>query len=241
MDIPLSTHTSTQAPTFFTFHAINAYETPSKDDPSNDDITIDLSCYNTNSILNLLYLDHMRVVNPTQSIEVPNARRYILTNIRPPTSSPTTSNPKSLPIQDAKLAFSLANIELPTIHLKLYNSPYRYAYGTHRTEAHAPGVFTDKIIKLDMQSKSWKTWGADGYTTGEPIFVPRPHENTDDGAINGEGEDDGVVLSVVLDGVKQRSMLVVLDAKDLTEIARAEMDRCFPLGFHGLFKGMAKL
>ncbi|EKM75160.1 hypothetical protein AGABI1DRAFT_80273 [Agaricus bisporus var. burnettii JB137-S8] len=221
-----------KAPTFFSFHTINAYETPSKVDPSKDDITIDIATYETNAVLDMLYLDHMRVVDPTgKSIEIPQARRYILSNILSTTT--INSDTKSLPTNPAELAFTFSNIELPTIHPSFYYSHYRYAYGTHRAERHAPGVFTDKIVKLDMESQTEKTWGAEGYTTGEPIFVPRP---SNDGQQQ-QAEDDGVVLSVVLDGVNQKSMLVVLDAKDMTEIARAEMDKCIPLGFHGYYAG----
>jgi torulene dioxygenase len=78
-----------------------------------------------------------------------------------------------------------------------------------------------------------KTWGAPGYTPGEPVFIPRPSSN---GVPLSEGaEDDGVLLSVVLDAESQKSMLVVLDAKDMKEEARAEMDTHFPFGFHGVW------
>ncbi|KXN84646.1 Beta,beta-carotene 9',10'-oxygenase [Leucoagaricus sp. SymC.cos] len=226
-----------QAPTFFTFHTINAYDTPSKSDPTLDDITIDLTWYETNAVLDSLYLDHMRIVKPGQNIEIPAARRYTLSGISSPNPSSPPLGSKQLPIRDAKVEFSLSNIELPTIHPQAYSAPYRYAYGTHRAESNAPGVFVDSIVKIDVKTRSWKTWGAEGYTTGEPIFVPRPYNRGVNKPVMESEEDDGVVLSVVLDGVKQRSMLVVLDAKNLTEIARAEMDRCVPLGFHGLFKG----
>jgi torulene dioxygenase len=71
-----------------------------------------------------------------------------------------------------------------------------------------------------------KVWGIPGYTPSEPIFVPRP---------GAEDEDDGVVLSVVLDGDRRKSLLIVLDAKEMKECARAEMETAFPIGFHGLW------
>jgi torulene dioxygenase len=244
-----------QTPTFFTFHTINAYNSPSPDDPSKDDVTIDLTCYETNAILDHLYLDHMRSIpSPGQpGIDIPSARRYTLSDITPPPINTEKSTvtyvrvptPKTIttpPIKEARMEFEISNIELPTIHPRAYSTPYRYAYGTHRAERDAPGVFVDKIVKIDMKTRTWKTWGAEGYTTGEPIFVSRPRSQNHRGTrgeggrlVKEEDEDDGVVLSVVLDGVQQRSMLVVLDAKDLKEVARAEMDRCVPLGFHGLF------
>jgi beta,beta-carotene 9',10'-dioxygenase len=61
---------------------------------------------------------------------------------------------------------------------------------------------------------------------GEPVFVPR---------VGGDAEDDGVVLSVVLDVAAGRSFLLVLDAASFTEIARAEAPHHIPFGFHGQF------
>ena len=58
------------------------------------------------------------------------------------------------------------------------------------------------------------------------MFVARP---------GGEDEDDGVLLSVVLDADAERSFLLVLDAADLRELARAEVPHHIPFGFHGQF------
>jgi len=59
------------------------------------------------------------------------------------------------------------------------------------------------------------------------VFVRRP---------DGSGEDDGVLLSVVLDAQAQRSFLLVLDAADLHELARAQVPHHIPFGFHGQFE-----
>ena len=48
-------------------------------------------------------------------------------------------------------------------------------------------------------------------------------------------EDDGVLLSVVLDGSAGTSFLLVLDATDLTEVARAQAPHHIPFSFHGMF------
>ena len=58
------------------------------------------------------------------------------------------------------------------------------------------------------------------------MFVARPQA---------EGEDDGVLLSVVLDAAAETSFLLVLDAADLNEIARARVPHHIPFGFHGQF------
>ena len=44
-----------------------------------------------------------------------------------------------------------------------------------------------------------------------------------------------MLLSVVLDAEAERSFLLVLDAADLPELARAEVPHHIPFGFHGQF------
>jgi carotenoid cleavage dioxygenase-like enzyme len=46
-------------------------------------------------------------------------------------------------------------------------------------------------------------------------------------------EDEGVLLSIVLDVEKDRSLLLVLDAANLQELARAEAPHPIPFHFHG--------
>ncbi|KAK9702065.1 hypothetical protein K7432_011422 [Basidiobolus ranarum] len=71
-------------------------------------------------------------------------------------------------------------------------------------------------------------WEHHGCTPSEPIFIPRP---------NPTSEDDGILLSVILDGNNGTSFLLVLDAKELTEIARASFSQkhVVPIGFHGRY------
>jgi beta,beta-carotene 9',10'-dioxygenase len=58
------------------------------------------------------------------------------------------------------------------------------------------------------------------------VFVAAP---------DAEGEDEGVLLSIVLDGERGTSFLLVLDARSLDELARAEVPHHIPFGFHGQF------
>ena len=81
-------------------------------------------------------------------------------------------------------------------------------------------AFLDGLVTLGTQIRVSKNWNAHAQSPGEPIFVPDPQ---------GTDEDDGVLLSVVLDGTKGVSDLLVLDADAKTsEIGRASMDILFP-------------
>lgn len=176
-----------------------------------------MSVYENHSVIDHFHLDKLRAPTADSPIPMGRARRFHLPSI----TSATTAEPTY-----AQVEFELPHsIELPTINPAYYLRPYRYAYGINRTYA---DTFADHIIKLDMQDRDGgqKVWGIRGYTPSEPIFVPRP---------GGEAEDDGVVLSVVLDESRGRSMLIVLDARDMKECARAEMETVFPIGFHGVW------
>ena len=113
-------------------------------------------------------------------------------------------------------------LELPRINYGRNNErPYRYTWGID-----AESGWLDRIVKVDTTDREAIGWSEDGCSPGEPVFVAEP----DSGA-----EDAGVLLSVVFDSGSGRSFLLVLDAADLTELARAEAPHHIPYGFHGQF------
>ena len=59
---------------------------------------------------------------------------------------------------------------------------------------------------------------------GEPLFVPRPWSRA---------EDDGVVMSTVVDGKSQQSYLLVLNATTMEQIARVNAPMRVPYELHG--------
>jgi carotenoid cleavage dioxygenase-like enzyme len=77
--------------------------------------------------------------------------------------------------------------------------------------------------KIEVDMGQVTTWRA-GFYPGEPVFVPSPKAHA---------EDDGVLLSVVLDIGKDSSFLLVLDAATLEELARARAPHAIPFQFHG--------
>lgn len=109
-----------------------------------------------------------------------------------------------------------AHLELPRFDYDRRNGkPYRYVYGV--------GGIWDRITKADLD-EGVTHWSEPGSYPGEPVFVRTPGTDR---------EDDGVLLSVVLDAKQGTSFLLVLDATDLTEIARARVPHHIPFGFHG--------
>ena len=119
---------------------------------------------------------------------------------------------------------ALANVplELPRINYAAHaGRPYRYVWGT---SVQTQGDFLDSIVKIDTETGTVGRWHVAGLYPGEPVFVPAP---------SGGAEDDGVLLSIVLDTAKERSFLLVLDAATLAQKARGEAPHAIPFDFHG--------
>lgn len=120
--------------------------------------------------------------------------------------------------------------DLPTINDVYSTRPHRYVYSA---SLRGLSTLTDSLCKTDTSTSEALIWApVRGHTPGEPIFVPRPEA---------EAEDDGVILSVVLDGTNQRSYLVCLDARDMEEMGRAECSFAIGLGFHGTHGPVVKI
>lgn len=86
-------------------------------------------------------------------------------------------------------------------------------YGIH---VHRKGFFADSVVKVDTHERQSKIYlPEEASICSEPIFVPAP---------DAVDEDDGVLLSVVMDSSVRKSSLVVIDAKEMKEIARARYD-----------------
>ncbi|WP_432508861.1 carotenoid oxygenase family protein [Halorubrum ezzemoulense] len=117
-------------------------------------------------------------------------------------------------------------VEFPVINYRAVNgTPHRYVY---LAETDGASSLPTDITKVDVDTGTAHRWRESGTHPGEPLFVPAPEA---------ENEDDGVLLSVVLDPEADRSRLVCLNAETLGELGRAELPHRLPFGFHGQFYG----
>ncbi|KAL1902061.1 hypothetical protein Cpir12675_000167 [Ceratocystis pirilliformis] len=116
--------------------------------------------------------------------------------------------------------------ELPTINPAYATKKHRYVYSV---VTRGLSTMYDAIAKTDTVSGNVIIWsGEKGHTPGEPIFVANPESENKNAA-----EDNGVLLSVVLDGGNRKSYLLCLDACTMQERGRAECEFAVGLGFHG--------
>merc|ERR1711970_525205 len=98
-------------------------------------------------------------------------------------------------------------MEFPTIRYDDLNGKrYTYFYATGTTGPTA--AYYDSLIKVNVDTGAYVSWGVSepGQYPGEPIFVADPE---------GDSEDAGVVMTNVLDTLRNQTYLVVLDAKTM--------------------------
>lgn len=170
-------------------------------------VVLDLCAHRDDGIVQALYLKNLR----RAGARVPQAvaRRIVV--------DPATGKAQVRDLAEG-------NLELPRVDDRLDGRPYRHAYGVGVKDPARSG-FIDRVSKLDTRRGELRHWDERGAYPGEPVFVARP------GATR---EDDGVLLSVVFDARARTSYLLVLDARDLSEVARASVPHHIPFGFHGL-------
>lgn len=112
--------------------------------------------------------------------------------------------------------------DLPQFNENYVFKPHRYVYSVV-DRGHSS--FVDSLMKTDTETGSSVFWEVPRHTPGEPIFISRP------GATD---EDDGTVMSVILDGDSGTSYLLCLDARTFSEVGRVVADFPVGLGFHGV-------
>ena len=88
------------------------------------------------------------------------------------------------------------------------------------------GYFYNSLVKINTQNGDATYWHSEGCYPGEPCFIPSPDSKDD---------QDGILLSIVLDTLHGNSFLMLLDASTMQEIARATVPEPVVFGFHGKF------
>jgi carotenoid cleavage dioxygenase-like enzyme len=117
-------------------------------------------------------------------------------------------------------------LEFPRIHSeKCHRKEYQFVYGGGFVQDR-PNDFFNQLLKTDLLQHKVSRWYEQGCYPGEPIFVPQP---------NSEQEDEGVIISVVLDGNQGNSFLLILDGHSFVEIAITKVPHHIPFGLDGQY------
>lgn len=188
---------------FFAFHHVNAFE-------RGDELVVDLVGYDDAGIIQHYYLN--RLSDPGIELPFGTLRRFRI---------PLGQKRKRISAE----TLSEACMELPRFDVERFNmnADYRCVYAAGIDPTHRAG-FYNQILKVDLSTRGLQTWSQTGCYPGEPVFVGRPGRTA---------EDDGVILSVVLDSQRGNSFLLALDAHTFEEIARAEVPQPILFGYHG--------
>jgi beta-carotene 15,15'-monooxygenase len=215
------------------FHHINAYETFDSDN-NNVQIICDLIAYNPDKfdISKFTCVDMYTERTIENDILATKAKRLTI-----PIRSESSATNNNIPIYCDLKELNSFSFEMPCINYSRVNGlKYKYVYGTNYYR------YPFSVVKINVDDPNEifeMKYAADENQDfkslpSEPVFVERP------GATS---EDDGVVLVLVLSN--QSDYLSILDAKDLKELAKAELNTssdeteenkvkaCFT--FHGFF------
>jgi beta,beta-carotene 9',10'-dioxygenase len=170
-----------------------------------EELVVDVCAYPDATVIEDLYLERLRAGKPIAPAALTRFRLHL--------------GERSV----KRERLSESEIELPRINYGRCNErPYRHVWGN----ASGPSGWLERVVKIDTHERATLEWTEPGCYPGEPVFVARPEA---------EREDDGVLLSVVLDAAAGSSFLLVLDAADLSELARAQVPHHIPFSFHGQF------
>ncbi|KAF9180719.1 hypothetical protein BGZ51_005928 [Haplosporangium sp. Z 767] len=233
---------------FFFFHHVNAFEDAA------DNVYLDFSLYADDTIAHQLTLSSL-LDRDSPSLMRPEFCRFELANVQAEAQrmddynaavantgpvdklrglmrrvsigqgsvnySVPEKNSNTIPL--ATRIRSTPGVELPRINPIYRGLEYKYTWGIGLTEK-GDGEMYDCIMKLHVRGDAEPlVWSQKNCFPSEAVFVPP--------AVFDQNEDAGVVISLVYDAEENKSFILVLDATDLTEKARATLPEVVPLSF----------
>ncbi|KAF5691955.1 retinal pigment epithelial membrane family [Fusarium denticulatum] len=218
------------------FHSVNGYDYV---DPHTNEVNIhiDLCAYSDRVPYNDYYLSN--ILDPSAPFQDGVLVRYELESVG-------KVDPTIFTQATTKAAIGGTFLELPRIAKSASMvHGYRYVYGISGHGGPSPGTsvpigrlgnglkavhcsFLSHVTKCDWETGTFREWWPENGESApcEPIFIQRP---------GARDEDDGVVLTIVINRQATHSVLVAIDAKTFKEIARADMPQVYALGPHGTF------
>ena len=190
----------------FSAHHVNAWE-------EDGEVVLDLTCNHWDAMAT--FMDIHRMMN--QSLSNKNKADNEMKRVRLRTAD------KSVKVEDwpnARGIPMLNTFDFPMINNNYNGKKNRYVYGWVSID-----YWRQTLVKKDLEnSMNDKMWSQNSHYPGEVFFIPRP---------GAEAEDDGVLVTVVFDGKKKSSYLLLLDGQTFTEVNRSYLPFKVPFSFHG--------
>lgn len=170
-------------------------------------VVFDVCAWPSNKVIDDLYLDRLRESDHRSVEEECHLTRYTL-------------DLGSGAVRHEVLAEK--HIETPTFNEQWRFREYRFCYGVSADR----DCFDNSLIKIDFESGEILEWSEDGVYAGEPLFVANP---------GAAGEDDGKLISLVVSPQEDASFLLILAARDLSEVCRIPVPGFAVPSVHGGF------
>lgn len=204
-------HTFDTADQFFHVHTVNSFE-------NDTGVTLDVGAFQTTPFQKSGQMDIAMFINKSDRDANPvrNVVRRLHFHFSGPLAGEVTSEDFNQVANSSSDFFR--------VHPDYVGMPYCIYYAT-QWWADGENFASMAIVKHDV-CKGVKTyWRRPNTYPGEAEMVPGPS-----GA-----EEDGVVMFVALDGEKEKSMLVILDAETFEELQVTELPARIPFTAHGQF------
>ena len=117
-------------------------------------------------------------------------------------------------------------MDMPNINENYRHKNYCYAYGL-ALKSDSLHLSNATIVKKNLCKPGSDTaWYRLNHYPTEPWFVPKP---------GGKDEDDGILLTLILDGERKTSYLAILDGKTMKLINKSYLSQHIPFTLHGKF------
>ncbi|XP_068160085.1 beta,beta-carotene 15,15'-dioxygenase [Antennarius striatus] len=211
------------------YHHVNAFE-------DDGHVVFDIITYKDSRLYDMFYLSKLKECSTARDEKYcrPSYKRFVLpvhsdkgvadgedlVKLKYTTASAVKEKEGKLMCQAEVIC---EGFELPRINYDINGKRHRFVYANCAMDS----ALSNKIGKLDTETKEMLCWSEDNCWPSEPVFVPRP---------NGEAEDDGVVLtSVINSNPGQSCFLLILDGRTFKEVARAYVATELHRDMHGYF------
>lgn len=172
-------------------------------------LILDMISYADNTFIDYFYFDNLQ--NPKNSFNSGFLTRY------------------TLPLDNRSVwseIISGEQLDLPAINSQIFTQDYQYVYGAE-FNPHVKKRNYNFLMKINVKTHISQRWFKPYCYPSKPIFIPDPSHIS---------EDNGILISVVLDTQKKKSFLLFLDAKHFTQIAIAQLPNHIPFGLQGIYK-----
>merc|ERR1712168_12553 len=193
-------------------HFINSYE-------EGDFVYIDYVMYTDMSFISSFMIDDLLNVTKRNTLDQDCRIKRFAINIAD----------KTVEVQEMPLTAGLERVnslDMPSINPNFLYEPHCYVWGI-ALKGDEEHLSVNWLSKKNMcEPEKDRMWYKENHYPTEPVFIPAP---------DGKEEDEGVILSSIMDGEKGLSYLGVFDASTMELLSTSYLPFHIPTTLHGMF------